>query len=86
MARNEAKAATAAAGLPSYFRSTGEGGLLTADDERRLADAIVQMEDAARSSLAATGRGLAVYIAGDRQSRDVAHDDPTGPRDLGLAC
>jgi hypothetical protein len=84
MARNEAKAA--AAGLLSYFHSIGEEGLLTADDERRLADAIVQMEDAARSCLAATGRQLAIYIASDCQGRDVRLDDPAGARNLGLAC
>lgn len=84
MARNEAKAA--AAGLLSYFHGIGEEGLLTADDERRLADAIVQMEHAARSRHAATGRQLAVYIPGDCQRRDVTLDDPAGARNLGLAC
>lgn len=86
MARTEAKAATAAAGLLSYFLGIGEEGLLTADDECRLADAIARMEDAARSCLAATGRELILYIASDCQGRDVALDDPAGARNIGLSC
>jgi hypothetical protein len=85
MARTEAKAATAAAGLLSYFLGIGEEGLLTADDELRLAEAIARMEAPARSCLAATGRQLAVYIASDCHGRDVAFDDPAGSRNLGLA-
>ena len=84
MARNEAKAATAAADLTSYFRSIGEEGLLTADDERRLAAAIALGEEDARSRIITANLRLVVTIARDYSGRGMSLEDLIGEGNLGL--
>lgn len=84
MARNEAKAAIAAADLTSYFRSIGEEGLLTADDERRLAAAIALGEEDARSRIITANLRLVVTIARDYLGRGMSLEDLIGEGNLGL--
>lgn len=83
MACKESKAATAAADLTSYLRSVGEEGLLTPDDERRLADAIARCEEDDRPRVIEGNLRLVICSARGYRGRGLRLDDLIGEDHLG---
>jgi RNA polymerase primary sigma factor len=71
-------------GLRRYFGRIGEVGLLTADDEARLAAAIAAGEEDARARLIEANLRLVVCVARKYRGQGLPMDDLVGEGNLGL--
>ncbi len=79
MARNEADS-----GLGPYLRDIRGDELLSADEERRLAEAIANGDGKARDRMVTSNLRLVVKIARDYEGHGLAIDDLIGEGNLGL--
>lgn len=84
MGRIEAKECVVSRDLQTYFREIGETNLLSADEERALAEAIARNEPGARNRMVAANLRLVIRIARDYLGRGLALDDLIGEGNLGL--
>ena len=84
MTANRAATREASGTLDVYLRDIRDESLLTAEEERRLAEAIARGDEGARSRLIQANLRLVVRIARDYAGRGLSLDDLIGEGNLGL--
>jgi len=84
MSRIQAKECVFSRDLQTYFRDIGGAALLSADEERALAEAIERGEPGARNRMVAANLRLVVRIARDYLGRGMVIEDLIGEGNLGL--